>query len=275
MNDTNRIYIKALDQAGAESKVDTSEVFFMKAKTHDILLVGGVESSSTLTPSEFYQNVFDKINVDYDLLDLLAYNGLYRPKLWNTTFRLQLSFYDKLFFFSNESTYRNPYTNLSAMLLQFAAPSLQEFTNQGGKYMISSTFLYSSEVDDLFGVLPVQSKANSNTSSAVLRQDSALVSPNSDYPDLQSSEFLMTNIGVYNIDPNDTEVLYRAQLNKNFSDPWNETKIIASGRRASGDLNQVFFNIQLWKMNADYNNQSSSLFAVDSLFHQVFNVEFN
>lgn len=286
MNDTNKIYIKAIDQAGSESFVDTSKTFYMKGKKNDVLLVGGVESSASITPSEFYQKIFRKINVDFDLLDLLVNNGLYRPKLWNTTFRLQLSFYDKLFFFSDQSTYLNPYTGLSRMLLQFAAPSLQNYTNAGGKYMISSTFLHNQTVDDYFGVLPVQGKSTTNTNRAVLSKDSSLVSPLKDtivvgndttvaWGNLKSSSFLLSNIGVYNIDPVDTEVLYRANVNKDFNSVWDDTKVIASGRRVNGNLNQIYFNIQLWRMEADYNHQSQDLFAVDLLFNQVFNVEFD
>jgi len=267
LNDTNKLFIKVIDQAGTESAVDTSNTFFLKGKRNDVLIAGGVEASS-VNPSIFYQNIFNQINVDYDIIDFLAYNGLYRPKIWNITFKLQLSYYDKLFFFSNESTYRNPYTNLSAMLLESAAPSLQSFANAGGKYFISTTFLYTSNIDAFVGVLPVQSKSSTSTLSAVLRQDSSLVSPLSNFPDLQSNSFLLTNIGVYNIDSVDSEVLYEANINRNFSDPWNDTKIIASGRRLNGRLNQVFFNIQLWQMNKDQSK-------LEDLFDQIFNVEFN
>ena len=269
LNDTNKLFIKVIDQAGTESAVDTSNTFFLKGKRNDVLIAGGVEASS-VNPSIFYQNIFNQINVDYDIIDFLAYNGLYRPKIWNITFKLQLSYYDKLFFFSNESIYRNPYTNLSAMLLESAAPSLQSYANSGGKYMISTTFLYNSNIEAFVGVLPVQSKSSTPPFNTALSRDSALVSPlntsSSIWPNLQASNLIIP-MNVYNIDPVDTEVLYKAQLTS-FSGNWNDTKIIASGRRLNGRLNQVFFNIQLWQMNKDQSK-------LEDLFDQIFNVEFN
>jgi hypothetical protein len=261
LNDTNKIYIKAVDQAGVESSLDTSNTFFMKGKEGEILVVAGVGGDA----KDIYQNALNQINVSYDYLDLLSNNGLYRPKLWNITFRLQLSFYSKLFFFSDETTYLNPYTNVSSLLLEFAASSLQSYANSGGKYFISTEFIYSTDISGFRGVLPIDSLPTNNTRSLRLFRDSAIVSPLApNFPDLSPTNAFKTRIGVFKIDPNDSEVLYTAQVFGN----WNDTKIIASGRRQNGKLNQVFFAIELWELN----NDPPSLI---NLFDQIFNVEFN
>ncbi|MEQ8624021.1 MAG: hypothetical protein RJQ00_04175 [Vicingaceae bacterium] len=266
MNDTNKLFIKAVDQAGTESLVDTSNTFFMKGKQHDILVVGGVSVANST-----YKNIFNAINVDYDFLDFAFNNGSLQPQIWNITFRLQLSFYSKLFFYSDETLYINPYSNVKSLILEFAASSLQEYANSGGKYFISTSFDHNTPLDGFAGVLPIESVSSLNYGSARLYQDSSVVSASNNFPDLKTSAFAIVGVGVFNIDSADTEVLYEAELSDNKRNPigeWMDTKIVASGRRVNGNLNQVFFSIQLWEMNGDP-------MALQSLFNQILTVEFN
>lgn len=265
LNDTNRLYIKAIDQAGTESKVDTSGPFYVKGKKNDILMVGGIDGNAR----SIYQTTLNNVNVDYDFLDLLASGGLYRPKVWNITFRLQLSFYDKLFFFSNETIFLNSYSNVSGLLLEFAAASLQQYANSGGKYFISTNFDHNQNIDGFVGVLPIASVSTKNYGDARLYQDSAIVSDLPGYPDLKPTSFAISGIGVYNIDSLDTEVLYEANVvDRRPTTPWPDTKIIASGRRVNGKLNQIYFGLQLWELYQDP-------LQLEALFNQIFNVEFN
>lgn len=264
LNDTNRLYLKAVDQAGAESIIDTSTVFFMRTKQNDLLVVGGVSTAHTT-----YKNLLNTVNLTYDFLNLTADNGAYQPALWNITFRLQLSFYDKLFFYSDETTFINPYTNLRLMLLEFAAASLQEYANNGGKYLISTSFDWDTNIDGFRGVLPIESVTTKNYGDARLYQDSTVNPEVSGYPTLSASVFALTGVGAFNIDPNDTEVFYRAELSdRRNTTEWPDSKIVASARRQNGRLNQIFFTMQLFELNGDQN-------ALESLFDQIFNVEFN
>jgi len=264
LNDTNRIYLKAVDQAGTESMIDTSDVFFMRSKQNDILMVGGVASAHPT-----YLGLMDAVNLQYDFLNLTASNGLYRPALWNITFRLQLSFYDKLFFYSDETTFLNDYSNLRLLLLEFAAASLQEYANSGGKYLISTSFDWDTNIDGFRGVLPIQSVSNKNYGDARLYGDSLVIPEIASLPELSTSSFALSGVGVFNIDPADTEVLYRAQLSdRRNTTPWPDTEIMASARRLNGNLNQIFFSVQLFELNGDQAK-------LESLFDQIFNVEFN
>jgi len=264
LDDTNRIYIKAVDQAGSESKVDTSEVFFMRTKQNDILVVGGVASAHT-----DYLNLMNAVNLQYDFLNLTIANGIYRPNLWNITFRLQLSFYDKLFFYSDETTFLNPYTNLRLLLLEYAAASLQEYANSGGKYLISTSFDWNTNIDGFRGVLPIQSVSTKNYGDARLYGDSAVLPEIASFPTLSTSSFALSGVGVFNIDSTDTEVLYTAQLSdRSRTVPWPDTEIVASARRLNGNLNQIFFSMQLFELDGDQ-------LALEALFDQIFNVEFN
>lgn len=266
MNDTNKLFIKAVDQAGTESLLDTSTTFFMKGKQHDVLVVGGVSVANST-----YKNIFNAINVNYDFLDFAKNNGALQPLLWSTTFRLQLAFYSKLFLYTDETLYINPYSNVKSLILEFAAASLQEYANSGGKYFISTSFDHDTQIDAFRGLLPIKSVSTLNYGAARLYQDSSVVSTNPNFPELKTSVFAIVGVGVFNVDNADTEVLYEAQLSDNKRNPigeWQDTKIVGSGRRVNGKLNQVFFSIQLWEMNGDP-------MALQNLFSQILTVEFN
>lgn len=263
LNDTNRLFIKAIDQAGTESAIDTSTTFYMKGKVNDVLVVGAVP-----TANSEYANILSNANIDYDFLDYAANNGDAQPNLWNITFRLQLDFYDKLFFYSDETIYTNPYTGLNALIIEFAAASLQSYVNNGGKYLISTSFDHNTPIDAFSGVLPIQSVSTKNFGSARLYQDSLAVSKLGSLPDLKPSSFAIIGVSVFNIDSLDTEVLYEAELSDVRQNvEWPDTKIVASGRRINGKLNQVFFSVQLRRLNGNNN--------LVSLFDQIFNLEFN
>lgn len=263
LNDTNKLYIRAIDQAGTSSEIDTSTTFYMKGKVNDVLVVGAVPTANSQ-----YAGFLSNANIDYDFLDYAANNGNAQPNLWNVTFRLQLSFYEKLFFYSDETIYTNPYTSLNALIIEFAAASLQAYVNDGGKYLISTSFDHNTPIDAFSGVLPIQSVSTKNFGSARLYQDSLAVSQLSSLPDLKPSSFAVIGVSVFNVDSLDTEVLYEAQLSDIRQNvEWPDTKIVASGRRVNGKLNQVFFSVQLRRLNGNNN--------LSSLFDQLFNVEFN
>lgn len=269
MNDTNKLFIKAVDQAGSESITDTSSTFFMKGKSNDFLVVGGVPAANVP-----YKNILQNgVNLSYDFIDLASNNGANQPKLWNITFRLQLRQFSKLFLYSDESLFDNTYTNQKSFILEFAAASLLDFANQGGKYFISTSFNHSTNIDAFTGVLPIRSVSTQNFGSARLwgaaRGDSALISTLPNFPDLTIQSFAVTGVGVFNIDSTDTEVLYEGQLsNGGNTNEWTDTKIVASGRRLNGKLNQVFFNVQLFEFQGDP-------VKLNALFNHILNVEFN
>lgn len=272
VNDTNRILIKAIDQAGAESKIDTSSTFYLKGKTNDLLIVSGTQNiSGGIDPNSVYNSIFQQINAPFDYFDLTVGNGKYQPKIWNITFKLQLAFYTKLFFHADNTLYTNPYTGTKLLLLEYAALSLQEYANSGGKYLLSTSFAWDTNIDGFKGTLPLESLSSENyggNDGTTLYRDSAIVSSIPGYPDLSPTDFRLPAIGVYNIDSLDSEVLYTANVTKGRNGVWTNTKTIASGRRQNGKLNQIYFAIQLWQLR----NDPAEL---NNLFNQIINVEFN
>lgn len=273
MNDTNHLFIKSIDQAGVESKIDTSTVFYMRGKVNDILVVGGINSAH-----KRYRNILNSASIAYDFLDLTFSNGANQPNIWNITFRLQLLQYEKLFFYSDETGYTNPYTNVKQILLEFAAASLQEYANLGGKYLITSYFDHDQSIDGFRGVLPIQSLSQKNYADANLLRDSFALPVDTNFPALRTQKpVAITKLGLFNIDTTDTDVFYTGQLSdrrvgRNYPE-WPDTKILASarpkklGNSPSERYNQIFFSVQLWELNRDKA-------ALIDLFDRIFNSEF-
>ena len=125
----NIFYLKCVDQAGVESKIDTSETVFIRPKTADLLVVG-VQPKVVL---QSYKTILDASGQNYDLVDYFKEGGQNFPKFWDPSFRLMASYYTKLFFFSDQSTVSNPFNNQTGLALNFAAQALQGYNDNGGK----------------------------------------------------------------------------------------------------------------------------------------------
>jgi hypothetical protein len=134
LNDTNQVFIRAIDQAGIASEIDTASTFYMRGKTNDLVVIGGIDGLlDGKTINDYYAELLRSANISYDFVDYGKNNGEAQPKLWNTTFRLMINQYDKLLLYSDETLYINDYTNIKSLILDFAATSLQDFSNKGGK----------------------------------------------------------------------------------------------------------------------------------------------
>lgn len=261
VNDTNTFYLKVVDVSNAESKVDTSTTFYLKGKNNDVLLIAGL---STI-PANIYKSTLNNIGVSYDYIDFLVNSSENLPRLWNPTFTLMLLQYEKVVFFSDESAVINPYNNQSGMLLEFAAPSFQEYANIGGKFLITTDFKTTSNMDPIYGVMPIDTLAESSDFGVRIFNDSAIVPTNNQFPLLYPANFVDAVNTFY--PTSDAEVFYTGQIKKPNNN-WRGPNIVGSVRKRNGKAFQVFFSVQLWKFNK---NQSD----LDALFNQVLNVEFN
>lgn len=260
VNGNNTVYLKVKDISGAESKVDTSATFYLKGKNNDVLLIAGLSG----TPATIYRNTLNNISVGYDFIDFVSNSNANLPKLWNPTFTLLLLQYDKVVFFSDDAIVFNSLSNESGMILEFAAPSFQEFANSGGKFLITTDFKTTSNMEPIYGTLPIDTLNGKPDFGVRVFSDSAIIPANTAYPSLQP-----TNIadGVNTFYPTaDAEVFYTAQIKAPTT--WSGSKIIASARRKNGKAFQVFFSVELWEFN-------KSQADLNALFNQILNVEFN
>lgn len=239
-NGMNTLYIRASDIAGAVSSVDTSNTFYLKNKTPgaELLWVSGQGANVT----EEYQNILDSLDLIYDLEHYgSAIDGSALPSYWEPTFSLILQQYPKVFVNSGQEDYTNRVTSRTKTLLEFMAPVVQEYTNQGGKSFITTSFNQEKDLLEISGPYPVASLVTPS-GQARIQPDSALVPLLSgNYPPLSP---VSVRSGMVPIVPtDDSDDFYRAQLLK--LQGWEGTDVVAAIRRPNNVWTQVFFAVEL------------------------------
>jgi hypothetical protein len=256
VNDTNRLYIKAIDIAGSESIIDTSEVFYFKGKTPNVSLLWVNGHNESLAP--VYQSLLDANNLSYDLLDLGNQTSNSVPKYFNPTVQLIFAQYSKAFINLPTTSVTSSITGESNTLLSFLAPVVQRFVDRSfkpGKYFITTSFNQTEDVSALTEVYPFSGLSLSNVPSSQARivSDSALVAvAPGNYPTLESNSVQFGLVPL--VASADAQRFYRAQLTKFRG--WNgPSDVVALRRFRNGNLNEVFFGLELH----NYRKNSSGL----------------
>jgi len=265
VGDFNEMYIKAQDISGAESPIDTSNVFYIEPQGSDLLVI----DAHTLPPAPdaLYNSTILNVYGAYDYLDLTTNF----PTYWDPTFGLYLQLYDKIFWYSNGFEYEE---FGERMLLEVAALSLNDFVQEGGKLFVTakfpSTFNSSDKngISSVFSLLPMDSLATTSTAPRIRRDSLATPSDNfSSYPTLKASAFITGADPFYA--SNQSNIMYSAELFAPNGDPWLEpTTICARKVGANGRTNQVFVSVELHLLQGD-------LPALQTFIDKVLNEEFN
>ncbi len=261
LEDTNTFYLKVTDLANAESEIDTSLTIFVKSQRSDLLVVSGQSS----TTANIYRVALDVVYPGYDFEDFEKDDGVNQPKFWNPTFDLILSYYDKLFLFGDGSTYRNPVNGLQNMLIGFAAPSIQDYSTQGGKSIVVNTFSSNNDVSNITGVFPFDSLSTAS-GQAIFQTDSTLVATynQSAFPNMNPNSILLGMDPFY--PTADATVMYTGQLEAFGT--WTGPDVMGAGRlNQNNDLYQVFFTAPLYQFGTPTDRET--------LFNQILNDEFN
>lgn len=261
LGDTNRFYVRVVDFANAESEPDTSDVIFVKPKTSDVLFISGLLQG----PTDVYQSVLNQTISNYDMEDYSLNNGDYQPRFWTPTFDLMIDHYESLVFVSDESSFTNAATGRKDVLLEFAAPSLQIFTNNGGKSLVVTSFANGQDITGITSTLPIDSLSTSNGQARLL-PDSAIVSPfGAGYPNLQPT-FIISGLSPFYISA-DAEVVYSGQVLAQGG--WTGPSTVGARRKnGSNNVYQYFFSVQLYKLD-------QQLSDLQILFDQILNNDFN
>jgi len=255
----NVFYLKVVDFAGTESIVDTSETIFLRAQTSDLLMIGGQPPNVNAR----YQSLVGAVYPDYDLVDFALDNGQYQPKYWNPTFSLLTELYDKVFFNCDQSLFTHPITGQSALLLEFAAPVLQNYSNKGGKSFITTSFPAGLVPTELSGALPIDS-LSLTSGQAVVRNDSFVVGRDANWKNLQPKNLIL---GLDPFVPSiDAEPIYTAQISTFGA--WEGPNVVGAIRKKDGNINQLFFSIELYRFDNDPA-------ALNDVFDYVLNTALN
>ncbi len=261
VGDTNRIEVKVVDIAGSSSIPASAGPFFVRAKTSDLLVIG----ANAATPAGFYSSIINNVYTGgFDFVDYGFNAGENQPRFWNPSFKLLISLYDKVFLYSDQTTYTDAQTSQDQLVLEFGASALQEYLNEGGKAFITTSLPANlATTSSVFQTMPMDS-LSSASGQATMNIDTTLTAQEPEYDDLRTSEFVL------GLDPfyptADAEVMYTAGLTANGG--WTGPGEIAARRKLNGNINQVFFAIELHKVNNDPT-------ALNDLFDQILNNDFN
>ncbi len=265
-NDSNRVYIRSIDIADAISDIDTSESFYFRPKSSnvDVLWISGHTASITAE----YKTYLDANNLNYDLLNFGFGQGINLPKYFDPTVRLIFEQYPKAFLNLPPTNFRNTVTGDEKPLLDYLAPIVQRFTDDGGKYFLTTKFTTTQDLSESRSVYPIDDISVSTVpaSQARIVSDSALV------PLIDTARFPKLNptnveFGVVPmIASADAQDFYYAQITRFRG--WNgSSQVVAAVRRRNNNISQVFFcqELHLFDRNAG---------VVEQLIGEIFDNEF-
>lgn len=249
VNGYDTLYIRATDIAGAVSPVDTADIYYLKNKTlgATLLWVSGQVTTTTIK----YKNVLNGLSLTYDFLDYGSdINGDAMPSYWDPTFKLISRQYPKMFVNSGQETFKNRVTSRDLTMLEFMAPAIQSFTNNGGKSFITTSFNKAKDLSEISGPYPVKELVTSTAGQARIVPDSGLVPVLAGaYPNIKTQNNNLQTGVVPIVGTDDSEDFYRARLTK--LQGWQGTDIVGVIRRPNNIWSQVFFGVELHNYDGD------------------------
>lgn len=253
----NIIYLKVKDIAGTESIVDTATTVYVKPKKHPMLMISGQSPQI----NQFYRNQIAMTGNSFDFIDLNTGGGKYMPYFWNPTFSTLVKHYDVLFLNSDQGLLTNPSNGNSGLLLEFMAPVMQTFTDNGGKSFITTSFPPAHDLSLMRGVYPIDS-LSATSGQAVIQKDSNIYDPAGKFPSISPQNLLL------GMDPMvpavDAKVIYKARLTPFGA--WKGPDVVGVTRSFAGKTRQVFFSVELHQF-------TQNISSLNSLFDQMLNQE--
>ncbi|WP_421750622.1 hypothetical protein [Croceimicrobium sp.] len=266
VNDSNRVYIRSIDIADAISDVDTSEVFYFRPKTSGVnmLWVSGHNSSI----KNQYKGYLQSNNLNYDLLNFGYAQGANLPKYFDPTVQLIFKQYQQAFLNLPSTNFRNSVTGDEKPLIDYLAPVIQRFTDNGGKYFLTTQLTSTQDLSESRSVYPIDDIVVSTVpgSQARITTDSALVNlvDTTLYPELAPTN---VEFGVVPMVASaDAQDFYYAQITRFRG--WNgSSQVVAAVRRRNSKISQVFFCMELHRFERNAG-------AIEQLIGEIFDNEF-
>ncbi len=266
INDSNRIFIRSIDIADAVSDIDTSESFYFRAKASGVntLWISGHNSSTTAE----YRGYLQSNAINYDFLNYGFNQGANLPNYFDPTVRLIFDQYNKAFINIPSTNFRNSVTGEEKPLLDYLAPIIQRFTDNGGKYFLTTQLTTTQDLSESRSVYPIDDIVVTTVPGSQVRivSDSALVSlvDTVRFPNLQPTNVEFGVVPM--VSSADAQDFYRAQLTKIRG--WNgSSDLVAAVRRRNNKISQVFFCMELHRFDRNAGD-------VEQLIGEIFNNEF-
>ena len=265
LNDTNRLFIRAIDKSEAKSAYISSYKIFIKKPSSTTLLVEGYTSpAQSATALAFYSQNMSAAGVTaFDTLNIFQQQaGVYTQLAPDNLTQARIfSLFDAIIWFSNDAS----------KSLSIGQRTLDNFFNADGKLFMA---LYvPSAFDDQSTFLdftPVQSLITFQDTSFILYDTTSIFPQQSGYPVLENT-VLTSNAKPFNLYPGATAI-YNANITARndislVTFPWTGTStVMASKTNQSGQVNFIFSSIELQKLNG--------LSNATQLFQRLFVQEF-
>lgn len=259
VGDTNRVYVRARDISGAFSAIDSTSKFFLKRKTGDLLVI---DDHKDAIASSTYAPALNAVSPLRDSLDLLVNI----PPFWET-FGMMMRQYDRVFWYSDGA---EDAAFGKQMHLEIAATILQQYLNNGGKVLISTTFpdrLKTKGTTDspIWGFSPIDSLSTSLGQARISRDSAAVPTAAATGYAALVSEATITGVKPFYA-KNANATLFTAQLTRIGG--WvGPNAVCGSTTYNNGRLNQVFWAVELHKLN-------KNPVAMQQFFSRLLNTDF-
>lgn len=274
LDGSNEVYFRVKDVANAFSETDTISIF-IKNKKNDLLVLDSYGSSSSTVPNpeQLYFGALTAAGQTFDYSDLLQdYNATdgfpYLTGLQRLGFKLMVKQYATLFWYSDSQKFigRKVDNSGGRHLLEQASDALQNFLNGGGKVFIASAFKDIGNNSSLFQYTPAMGFPTDVTSRRIIPNFKA-------YPgfkfrtDFDTLTFQNFQLGAspFFVKPT-ADTLYTSDIRIGIT--VSREVVAAVSRTGVGNINMVFWSIELHKYSAD-------LPAFNAMFSEVFLNEFN
>ncbi|TSA51172.1 MAG: hypothetical protein D4R43_01185, partial [Sphingobacteriales bacterium] len=248
LNDTNRLFIRAVDKSEAKSSYISSYNIFIKKPSSTTLLVEGysspVQSATALT---FYsQNMITAGVTAFDTLNIFQQQaGVYTQLAPDNLTQARIfSLFHGIIWFSNDAS----------KSLSLGQRTLDNFFNAGGKLFVavyvSSSF---DEQSTFLDFTPAQSLVAYSDTALILSDTSSVFAQQAGYPNLKTNT-IISNVKPFNLFPGAVPIynanLIGKKISTNFLFPWSgASTIMAYKTNQSGQVNFIFSSLELQKID--------------------------
>lgn len=210
LNDTNRLYIRAVDQSGAKSAFEVSNPIYIKKPVSGFLLVNAYGNDPNPDQNAdaidaFYEAQFAGLNITaYDKVQIFKREGNRFTRLSpdNRTQSMVFDFFDQIIWAGPDFDYS----------IVFTRNTMGSFLANGGKLLLSTTSGDASPVvSNFFELSPIDSLLPVPEGTSNLMTDTSTIQPlQAGYPTLRHKGFASLVRPIRFV--NGTTVLYRANI---------------------------------------------------------------
>lgn len=260
----NTLYVRARDNAGLESAIDTSKIIFAKRKKSDFLIIdshAGYGSPFLMDPEFIYRPIFQTLGLSYDYVEIQKGNAKNLPPFFYPTFGLYMNLFDKVFWFSDKKLKNG------SLYMEIGAVAIQEYINQGGKIILSCPLPAAFENSSVITQFAPMDSISSSPGTTELVNGKGMT-PYGSYA--ANFDTLYPQFPISGIEPfypsDSANIMFTAQVTPDNG--WQGTNIVGARSTYQGHTSQVFFTLELNLLNNDPA-------ALEKLFQEIMTNEFN